>query len=51
MSEVKAEQKTQRVKVSGTGWLCAIHEGEWLAVLKLTDEQIREWNDYIKAMT
>jgi hypothetical protein len=51
MSEARStDERTQNVKVSGTGWLCALHEDEWLAILKLTDEQVREWNEYLNAM-
>jgi hypothetical protein len=34
---------TLDMKVSGTGFLCAKHEGEWLVLFQLTEEQLNEW--------
>lgn len=33
----------QQLKISGTGWLCVFDSGEWIAVFKLTDEQVEQW--------
>jgi hypothetical protein len=31
------------LKISGTGWLCVLERGKWIAVFKLTEEQLREY--------
>lgn len=36
------------LKISGTGWLCIFDQGEWLAVVKLTDEQVREYRETVR---
>jgi len=38
-----------KLKVTGLGWLCVWSRGEWIAVLQLTDEQQREYHDFLKA--
>lgn len=31
------------LKISSTGWLCVWDRGKWIAVFKLTEEQLREY--------
>jgi hypothetical protein len=35
----------QQLKISGIGWLCILHKGEWIAVFKLTPDQLRDWRE------
>ncbi len=37
--------KKQTLKISGTGWLCMLVGIQWVAVCKLTDEQIRAYHE------
>lgn len=36
-----------KLKVSGTGWLCVFDADEWIAVVQLTDEQLREYRAFM----
>lgn len=50
LTEEKRPIDGRRLKISGTGWLCAFDRGEWIAVLKLTDEQVRIYREFAKTV-
>lgn len=33
-------------RISGTGWLCVWHRTGWIAVFKLTEDQMREYTQW-----
>ena len=40
----------RRIKVSDLVWLCVFDQGEWLAVFRLTDDQLREFRNLRELM-
>lgn len=46
---VSGTEAQRQFKVSGLGWFCVWDRGEWLAVFKLTADQLREYRSWREA--
>ena len=33
----------RRLRISGTGWICAFDQGEWIAIVRLTANQLQDY--------